>query len=385
MDSVSRSIQELETYLPSPPPFDLIEHYTAKKTYYPAAINRVLGVLDRGYKNRATFNGEIGRNYHDLLDRWNQLQGQMRKMDEALLEKPSDDDEVKEMSRQVKNLNIVTEGRPRSSGSSSSNTTLTQGAISPTGQSSSRGSSVRSGARVSSLPPPQRRESLLTTPTPRNRSVSTATTTTTTTSSSSRQSRLHIPFFTPRARIRTPVGDRTTSTPIGTGTGGLIPIQARPRWNSSPIANVLGSTPPKIPSTKLPTVVITPSRIPRSGRATPTKGGSVTPSVTPGRLASGRQSMGSSTSISPNKRVSMSLPRAVSNPNPNTPRATPAPETPPVPKIPEVYNRRQTVNFSSTPGMKAKLSSIPRPSTAQGMNARSVSGPAGQALPRWRG
>src|SRR3981189_626353 len=208
MDSVSRSIQELKACLPNAPPFDLIEHYTAKKTYYPAAITRVLGVLDRGYKNRATFNGEIGRNYHDLLDRWSQLQSQMPKMDESLLEKAPDDDELTEMSRQVKKLSIVAEGRPRSSGSTSSNTTLTQGVMSPTGQSSSRGSSIRSGARVSSLPP-QRRESLLTTPTPRNRSVST------TTSTSSRQSRLHIPFFTPRARIRTPAGDRAnTATPI---------------------------------------------------------------------------------------------------------------------------------------------------------------------------
>lgn len=382
MDSVTRSMEELRAYLPNAPPFDLIEHYTAKKTYYPAAINRVLGVLDRGYKNRATFNGEIGRNYHDLLDRWTQLQGQMRKLDEALLEPGADNDEVTEMSRQVKKLSIVTEQRPRSSGSTSSNTTLTQGAMSPTGQSSSRGSSIRSGARVTSLPT-QRRESLLTTPTPRNRSVSTATTTTTT-SSSSRQSRLHIPFFTPRARIRAPVGDRQPpATPAGTGTGGLIPIQARPRWNSSPIANVLGSPPPKIPSTKLPTVVITPSRIPRSGRATPTKGSTLTPSVTPSLSASGRQSMGPSTSISPNKRVSMSVQRALSNPN--TPRATPAPETPPVPKVPEVYNRRQTMNFANSPGLKAKLSSIPRPATAQSMNGRSVSGPAGQAQPRWKG
>lgn len=385
MDSVSRSMQELKAYLPSAPPFDLIEHYTAKKTYYPAAINRVLAVLDRGYKNRVTFNGEIGRNYHDLLDRWNQLQAQMREMDEALLELGSEH-EFTDKSRQVEKMSIVTDSRPRSSGSTSSNTTLTQGAMSPTGQSSSRGSSIRSGARVSSLPA-QRRESLLTTPTPRNRSVSTATTATTTTattSSSSRQSRLHIPFFTPRPRIRTPVGDRSnTATPIGTGTGGLIPIQARPRWNSSPIANVLGSPPPKVPPTKLPTVVITPSRIPRSGRATPIKSGNLTPSVTPGRPTSGRQSMGPSIYISPNKRASMSVQRAVSNPD--TLRATPAPTTPPVPKVPEVYNRRQTVNFSSVPGLKAKISAIPRPSTAQGMNGRSVSGPAGQAQPKWRG
>ena len=143
------------------------------------------------------------------------------------------------MSRQVKGLSLVTETtRPRSSGSSST-TTLTQGAVSPT----SRASSIRSGNRVTSLPP-RRRESLLSTPTPRNRSVSS------TTSSSARSSRIHIPLFTPRSRIPS---QRPTSV-LGTGTGGLIPIEARPRWNASPIANVLGSHSPEDPCCRRHTI-----------------------------------------------------------------------------------------------------------------------------------
>src|SRR5271170_5387199 len=180
MDSVSRSIMTLSSYLPDTiPPFDLVEHYIAKKTYYPAAINRVLGVLDRGYKHRVTFNGEIGRNYDDLRDRWDEIQRQVRKMDETLTELGVHDG-LANLSRQVKGLSIVTEQRPTSSGSTTSTTTLTQGPISP---AASRTSSIRSGSRVTSLPPQRRRESLMTTPTPRNRSVST------TTSSSSRSSR----------------------------------------------------------------------------------------------------------------------------------------------------------------------------------------------------
>jgi hypothetical protein len=373
MDSVSRSMLALNAYLPdSSPPFELIEHYLAKKTYYPTAINRVLGVLDRGYKHRVTFNGEIGRNYDDLRDRWVQIQCDMRKLDETLQDVGPNDDAISSVSRQVKELSLVPEARPRSSGSTSSNTTLTQGEIAPTLQTSSRGSSIRSGARVSSLPPQGRRESLLTTPTPRNRSVS--TTTTTTTSSSSRSSKLRIPFHTPRSR--TPVGEKQGNA-FGTGTGGLIPIQARPRWNASPIANVLGSPPPPT----VPSVIITPSRIPRSGRATPTQGGPVTP---PTRSSNGRCSMGPPGSNSPQKRPSVSLQRMVSNPS--LPRASPAPDPPPVPKVPEVYNRRQTANFSNmSSSIKAKLTGIPRPSTSQGMNGRSVSGPAGQAQPKWRG
>lgn len=362
IDSVSRSMMSLNTYLPdAPPPFDLIEHYIAKKTYYPAAINRVLGVLDRGYKHRVTFNGEIGRNYNDLRDRWNEIQCQMKKMDESLNDFGVNDGVV-DMSRQAKGLSIVSEStRPRSSDSSST-TTLTQGAVSPT----SRASSIRSGNRVTSLPP-RRRESLLSTPTPRNRSVSS------TTSSSARSSRIHIPLFTPRSRIPS---QRPTSV-LGTGTGGLIPLEARPRWNASPIANVLGSQPPKIPA-----VVVTPSRIPRSGRATPTLNSNITPTrpsqtITPKSLSPEKRIPSSVGRGSPSARLS----RMVSNPN--LPRTSGPVEPPhPVPKQPDSATRRQTANFSNISPPKGRMSGIPRPSTAQGMHSRGVVTPP---QPKWRG
>src|SRR5271170_4986922 len=118
MDSINRSMMSVSAYLPdTTPPFDLVEHYIAKKTYYPAAITRVLGVLDRGYKHRVTFNGEIGRNYDDLRDRWDEIQLQIRKLDETLTELGVHDG-LSNLSRQVKGLSIVTEQqRPASSGS----------------------------------------------------------------------------------------------------------------------------------------------------------------------------------------------------------------------------------------------------------------------------
>ena len=377
MDSIKRSMMSVSAYLPdAAPPFDLIEHYIAKKTYYPAAINRVLGVLDRGYKHRVTFNGEIGRNYDDLRDRWDEIQRQVRKMDETLTELGVHDG-LANLSRQVKGLSIVTEQRPTSSGSTTSTTTLTQGPISP---AASRTSSIRSGSRVTSLPP-QRRESLMTTPTPRNRSVST-----TTSSSSQRSSRLFAPFFPPRAK--SPMAQRP-STAHGTGTMGLIPLEARPRWNASPIANVLGSPPPKIPS-----VVITPSRIPRSGRATPTAttiSPIRAPATQPATPKSG--SPNKRLSMSPAKRLPMAVGRGIPQPatrlnrmvsNPSLPKAveeerqTPVP---PVPKIPDT--RRQTQQFSSPSPLKGRrVSGIPRPSTAQGMNSSIT---AGQIQPKWRG
>jgi hypothetical protein len=82
-------------------------------------------------------------------------------------------------------------------------------------------------------------------------------------------------------------------------------------------------------------------------------------------------------SSTPRSLMPAPMSRAVSNPN-SIPRVS---ETPPVPKIPEPKSRRLTANFSN---IKAKTA-IPRPATAQGMNGRSVSGPAGQAAPRWRG
>ena len=376
MDSIARSVEALSVYLPdSSPPFDLLENYIAKKTYYPSAINRVLGVLDRGYKQRLTINGEIARNYDDLRDRWARIQDDVKKTEEALRKVEEKEDTASIISQHVKSLSLVTETRPRSSGSTSSNTTLTQGAVSPTARTSSRdSSSIRSSARVSSLPS-RRRDSMLTTP--RSRSVSTHP-------PSSRSSRLNIPVFAPRSK--TPLGDRQLSG-ISTGTGGLIPLEARPRWNSSPIATVIGS-----PSTKPPTVIVTPSRIPRSGRQTPTNSKIPTPPSITTRTPNRRPSMGPpqpplSTPRTPQKRLSMVQLRSVSTSSVTSGRATPVmQEAPPVPKIPEAYaNRRQTVNFSN-PAVQRKVSSIPRPSTAQGFNSRSVSGPGpGQTQPRWRG
>lgn len=367
MDSISRAMMTLHAYLPhTTPPFDFVEHYIAKKTYYPAAINRVLGVLDRGYKNRVTFNGTIGRNYDDLRERWNDIQCQMRKLDDILTD--LDAHSVNDVPQQLNRLNAISEGRPQSACSVSSNSTLTQGAVSPT---ASRASSIRSGTRVTSLPP-HPRDVLVSTPTPRNRSVSTTST------SSSRYSRLNIPLFNTKSKI--PAIPKSPS--LNRSTGGLIPIEARPRWNSSPIANVLGSAP-----SKPPTVIITPSRIPRSGRTTPSI---ANPNVTPLRPPTAQQ-IATPSSASPQKRIPVPLGRAahpsklhhmVSNPNLScTAVAAALPDTPPVSKASEKQSRR----ISGIPTPMKRMSAIPRPATAQGMNSRNLSGSATPVQPKWRG
>ena len=406
MDSLTRSITTLGTYLPDAlPPVDLIENYVAKKTYYPSAIDRVLGVLDRGYKHRVTFNGQIGRNYDELCDRWNDIQLEMRKTDELLNALSSETDTVSTISRDVKDLSIVTEKRPRSTGSTSSDTTLTQGAVSASiSPTASRDSSIRSSNRVSSLPTPrresQRDNQLQSNSVTRDSSVSSAAST----ASTSRRMSL----FTP-TRIKTPTP--RPSTALGTGTGGLIPIEARPRWNSSPIANVLGS-----PVPKLPTVVVTPSRIPLgTGRANPVATNNSTPIHPPQTITAGTTSLGKGsvsppkrTSMyaaalpgsikfvtppkrpaSPSKRMSMTTPRPVQRMVSNSalPRSTPEdiPEnTGPTSKI-STSERKQTANLANLRSAR-RLSGIPRPTTPQRMNARSVSGStAPQGQPRWRG
>jgi hypothetical protein len=393
MDSVNRSMMALNAYLPgNSPPFDLVEHFIAKKTYYPVAINRVLDVLDRGYKHRVTYNGEVGRSYDGLRERWQEIQNDMRKLDESLNELDTHDN-MSDISSQVHRLSVITETRPRSQESSSSTTTLTQ--VSPEAPTS-REASIRSGNRVTSLPP-RRRESLLPTPTSRNRSVST------TSSASSREQRLSIPLFSPNSKSST---QRPLSS-LGTGTGGLIPIEARPRWNSSPKAIVLGSPPPKVPS-----VVVTPSRIPqRSARATPTR---QAPTMTP--TPSSQSAIATNVTPSPLKRIpppsmgrgppattpNRRLSRMVSNPNFSLSPTQPPDPPPPLPKTNiSIQARRQTANFTTgimSPSSLAKAggngrggSVIPRPSTAQGIHwdVKSPSGPrangTGIAQPRWRG
>lgn len=61
-----------------------IESYEAKKTHYGPAIEQVLGIIDRGVKQRLTVNGEILRMQADMQQKWADLGALIKGMDFAL-------------------------------------------------------------------------------------------------------------------------------------------------------------------------------------------------------------------------------------------------------------------------------------------------------------
>jgi Yeast cortical protein KAR9 len=96
-ESVARSLSKLkesvgENGSPQPHPGTLlagslgkkVESYEAKKTHYGPAIERVLGIIEKGIKDRLTVNGEILRLHLDMSEQWKTLQEEMKDMDQTL-------------------------------------------------------------------------------------------------------------------------------------------------------------------------------------------------------------------------------------------------------------------------------------------------------------
>ncbi|KAH8891014.1 KAR9-domain-containing protein [Thozetella sp. PMI_491] len=67
-----------------------IESYEAKKTHYGPAIERVLGIIDKGVKDRLTVNGEILRLHAEMQVKWEELKERMAEMDLTLEDIQSD-------------------------------------------------------------------------------------------------------------------------------------------------------------------------------------------------------------------------------------------------------------------------------------------------------
>ncbi|KAI9810850.1 MAG: hypothetical protein M1827_006057 [Pycnora praestabilis] len=63
-----------------------IENYEAKKMHYGPAIERVLGIIEKGVNDRLTVNGEILRLHSECKNRWQAMESQMREIDAALEE-----------------------------------------------------------------------------------------------------------------------------------------------------------------------------------------------------------------------------------------------------------------------------------------------------------
>ena len=63
-----------------------VENYEAKKTYYGPAIQRVLGIIEKGVKDRLTVHGEILRLQVETQAAWSMLESEIKEMDFTLEE-----------------------------------------------------------------------------------------------------------------------------------------------------------------------------------------------------------------------------------------------------------------------------------------------------------
>ncbi|KAI9870729.1 MAG: hypothetical protein M1830_003878, partial [Pleopsidium flavum] len=90
-DSVERSVDKLQEAIDSgsqhsnPPALaKKVDNYEAKKMHYGPAIQRVLGIIEKGLNDRLTVNGEILRLHSDMQSRWSVLEAVMKDMDAGL-------------------------------------------------------------------------------------------------------------------------------------------------------------------------------------------------------------------------------------------------------------------------------------------------------------
>ena len=90
-ESVERAITKLQEAIDagtqhSNPPLlaKKVEAYEAKKTHYGPAIEKVLGIIDKGVTGRITVNGEILMLQSDTSARWQSISSDMKNMDLAL-------------------------------------------------------------------------------------------------------------------------------------------------------------------------------------------------------------------------------------------------------------------------------------------------------------
>ncbi|KAI9725575.1 MAG: hypothetical protein M1828_003063 [Chrysothrix sp. TS-e1954] len=242
IDSVERSISKLDESLDSntqlkhaPSTMKKLESYEAKKMHYYPAIERVLGIVERGVKDRLTVNGEILRLQGDVQQRWRATKEDIKNMDSTLefyenLKTQQLRDSVSSVLSSEKSLFSATMDTPGSSPASSVRTTSRRTSQHepvtpyPNGRprrdtsTSSNHSRVRTPVsnRHSSLPVPSPASSKLPIKTPLTRS-------------SAHQAPRSV--STPSQRLASPV-----STPSSKPSPQQLPTPAksdRPRWNTS--------------------------------------------------------------------------------------------------------------------------------------------------------
>ncbi|RVD88706.1 uncharacterized protein DFL_002882 [Arthrobotrys flagrans] len=91
MESVERSISKVKTrtqdasnITPDGSLLKLVENYETKRTHYGSAIERVLGIVNKGMQDRLTVNGEIIRLHADLQAHWKTIEQEMQELDTRL-------------------------------------------------------------------------------------------------------------------------------------------------------------------------------------------------------------------------------------------------------------------------------------------------------------
>ncbi|KAK6503274.1 hypothetical protein TWF481_008303 [Arthrobotrys musiformis] len=91
MESVERSIskvkartQDASNITADGTLLKLVENYETKRTHYGSAIERVLGIVNKGMQDRLTVNGEIIRLHTDLQAHWKNIEQDMQDLDTRL-------------------------------------------------------------------------------------------------------------------------------------------------------------------------------------------------------------------------------------------------------------------------------------------------------------
>ena len=122
-ESVERSITKLQEYIDlgtqhSNPPLlaKKVEAYEGKRSHYGPAIEKVLGIIEKGVADRLTVNGEILRLHLDTKTRWKSIKSEMKDMDLAL------DDLTKNKNQQLRDSISSIMSMDRSAAGSTVNT-----------------------------------------------------------------------------------------------------------------------------------------------------------------------------------------------------------------------------------------------------------------------
>ena len=385
-ESVERAITKLQESIDagnqhSNPPLlaKKVEAYEAKKIHYGPAIEKVLGIIEKGVIDRLTVNGEILRLQLDTKARWQSIKTDMKDMDLALDDLTMNKNQqlrdsissIVTMDRSASGSGIDTPGSSPASSVVMGPTNVNKRDASPGMNGSSRRSSIstsrqNSSKRYFTMPLSSAGSSHLPRKTPVSRSFS-----------SDAGSASPSPYAKQASATPTP-GSRPQRP-------SLSQVDNKPRWNSSPKVDYfdLGNKPRPLPFS-------TPSTGRRSSMAfrSPSSAGSHAASGLPLPSPLGRSSPAPSpvsATVSHRPRLSASARSSLgtnksplSSPTNSTDWVKLKEKTPPS----QPTAKRQSVGLDSTPITPAEESSSvrPRPSTSLASSRRTSMLPLPKSL-----